>query len=317
MASSDEIKAEKVAFITGANSGIGKEIARQLALTGAYKKIYLGCRNKERALAARTELEGSTGESSFEIVDIDTSDVESARRAATYIDEPIDALVMNAGGTGGKTPLAITKSGVTEIFASNVLGHAVLLDELIKLGKLKTFAVFVGSESARGIPKMGVKRPSLATSSVDEFASICDGNYFNRHKFSSTLGYSQTKYIGALWIGAVARKNPSLRLITVSPGNTSGTEGLKDAPLLLRIFLKYVMMPIVAPLLGMVHGLDVGAKRLVDSIDDSSLKSGTFYGSHLDSLTGPIIDQSEILSDLNDPVIQDSALEAIRLFSRP
>ena len=37
-----------------------------------------------------------------------------------------------AAGTGGSTPLAKTTDGVTEIFASNVLGHVVLLEELIE-----------------------------------------------------------------------------------------------------------------------------------------------------------------------------------------
>ena len=36
---------------------------------------------------------------------------------------------MNAGGTGGSTPLALTADGVTEVFASNVLGHAALVDQ--------------------------------------------------------------------------------------------------------------------------------------------------------------------------------------------
>ena len=44
---------------------------------------------------------------------------------------------MNAGGMGGKTPNAKTEDGVTHIFASNVLGHVVLLDELLKEDKLK------------------------------------------------------------------------------------------------------------------------------------------------------------------------------------
>ena len=68
---------------------------------------------------------------------------------------------MNAGGTGGPTPGALTQDGVTEIFAQNVLGHVVLLEELISAGLLTEVAVLVGSEAARGVPKMRIPRPDV------------------------------------------------------------------------------------------------------------------------------------------------------------
>ncbi len=79
----------------------------------------------------------------------------------------------------------------------------------------------------------------------------------------------------------------------MSPGNTSGTEGPRDLPLPLRLLVKYLLMPVVMPLFGMIHGLDRGAKRLVEALDDPTLRSGVFYASKADALTGPVIDQSE------------------------
>ena len=55
-------------LITGANVGIGKEIARQLALRPEIANIYLACRNRDKAIAARTELEAQTGRRIFDIV---------------------------------------------------------------------------------------------------------------------------------------------------------------------------------------------------------------------------------------------------------
>ena len=55
----------KSILITGANGGLGKECARQLALQDGIEKIYLGCRNEEKAKAAKQDLEESTGQISF------------------------------------------------------------------------------------------------------------------------------------------------------------------------------------------------------------------------------------------------------------
>ena len=71
------------------------------------------------------------------------------------------------------------------------------------------------------------------------------------------------KYIGALWMAYLARRHPGRRFITVSPGNTAGTQAPNELKLPLRIAAKYVM-----PTLGLAHKVDVGAKRLVDGVTD-------------------------------------------------
>ena len=304
-----------VAMITGANAGIGKEVARQMAVSGGYRKVILACRNRSRAELAERDLRVTTGKAIFTIVIMDVSDELSVRTVLSSLAEPIDDLVMNAGGSGGKTPLALTRDGVTEIFASNVLGHVILLDGLIAAGKLKRAAVFAGSEAARGVPKLGLKRPIMATSSVDEFASLCDGSYFRGRKPDATLAYGQVKYIAAMWMAATARRNPGLKLVTVSPGNTGGTEITRDMPAPLKLLLKAVLMPIVLPAFGLVQGVDAGAKRLVDGLDDDALKSGLFYASKATALTGPLIDQSTIVPDLANRTYQDNASEAIHRFA--
>ncbi len=307
--------ASRVAMITGANVGIGKEVARQLAMSGQYGRIILACRNRAKADAAKQELQASTGKSIFTVTVMDVSDPASVRTALASLDAPVDDLVMNAGGSGGKTPLALTKDGVTEIFASNVLGHVILLDELIAAGKLKRAAVFAGSEAARGVPKLGMKRPVMTTFSADEFASLCDGSWFRGRKPNGTLAYGQVKLVGAMWMAAMARRNPELKLLTVSPGNTGGTQVARDFPLPVRLLMKFVLMPVVLPAFGLVQGVDKGAKRLVDGLNDPALKSGVFYASQANALTGPVIDQSEIVPDLANPAYQDHAAEAVHRFA--
>ncbi len=300
-------------LITGANGGLGKEVARQLALRGDVKKIYLGCRNPQRAQAAQQDLERTTGRSIFEIVLMDVSDPRSVMAAMPSIEAPLDALIMNAGGSGGPTPMALTADGVTQLFASNVLGHVVLLEGLIATAQISGVAELVGSEAAVGVPKLRLPRPTFASSSADEFASVIDGTFFSGGKVNAGLAYGQVKYLGALWMAALARKHPELRLITMSPGSTAGTSVNRDLPAPARLLVRHVL-PRVAPILKLGHGLDVGARRLIDGITDPSLANGAFYASAANQLTGPVVDQVTISADLRRSAIQDQADEAIHRF---
>ena len=300
-------------MITGANAGIGKDTARQLALMKETEKIYLACRNPEKAKKAKAELEEQTGRKIFEIVIMDVSQPETVKKAVGELTTPIDALIMNAGGTGGKTPERLTKEGVTQITATNLLGHVVLVDELLKGDKLKKVALFASSEAARGIQKMGMKRPDLKDNSVEEFVSIFNGTKF-KDNFDPMQIYGWIKYGGTLWMGSLANKYPTIRFISMSPGGTRGTQGMDDLPFLKRIFLKHIGMKLIMPLMGMSHSLEKGAKRFVTGITNTNLESGTFYASKKNVLTGSVVDQSTIWPDLKNSNFQKNADEAIHRF---
>ena len=299
----------KTVLITGANAGIGKDVARQLALRPEMARIYLACRNQDRATTAKAELEAVTGRRIFDIILMDVANLGSVRAGLAAINGSLDALVMNAGIIGGKTPMDLTADGVTTLFATNVLGHVVLLEGLLAEDRLGEVAVFAGSEAARGIPKLRMKRPSFVSTSADELATVIDGSYFAGRKTDPNLAFGQVKYIGALWMAYLARQHPDRRFITVSPGNTTGTQAPDGLALPLRIAAKYVM-----PHLGIAHKLDVGARRLVDGVTDPTLSSGVFYASAANTITGPLVDQADIFPDLANPSFQDHANEAIHRF---
>jgi NAD(P)-dependent dehydrogenase (short-subunit alcohol dehydrogenase family) len=302
----------KSILITGANTGIGKDTARQLALINGTEKIYLACRNQDKAKAAKLELEKSTGKKIFEILIMDVSSIASVRSSIASLIEPIDALIMNAGGTGGKRPRKKTEDGVTTLTATNLIGHVVLLDELLKRNMLKKVALFAGSEAGRGIPIMGMKRPKLKTSSVDEFASICDGSFYGK-RFLLNETYGAVKYVGTLWMSSMARKYPNIRMVTFSPGNTSGTEVYNNLPAPVAFFINKIASRIL-PIVGLMHGVDKGAARFVDGINNDNYTTGLFYASKASTLTGPVVDQSPIFSDLKNEFFQDNANEAIHRF---
>ena len=300
-------------LITGANAGLGREAARQLALQKGVEKIILGCRNLEKAKAAQKALEAETGRKIFEILILDVSNKTSVRNAVASLSAPVDAVILNAGGTGGRTPNALTEDGVTHIFAANVLGHVVLVDELLERQLVTSTVLYAGSEAARGIPKMGVAKPDMVTSSEVEFTAIADGRKFGPKADPLDI-YGTIKLTGAMWMASMARKHPHIRFVTMSPGGTTGTNGMDDLPLLKKIFFKYIGSTLM-PIFGMMHSVETGAKRYVDGLLNPKFESGHFYASRAGSPTGPVVDQTTIDPSLGNQDAQDNANRAVHQFA--
>jgi len=300
-------------LITGANIGLGKETARQLALKKETKKIILFCRNQAKAEAAKKDLEEKTGKKIFEIIIGDVSDANSVRRAVEKITEPIDAIILNAGGMVGKTAGKITPSGMNELAATNILGHVIVVEELIKVGKIKKTVLLASSEAIPGVRALGMKPVAMKTSSVDEFAAVLDGSYFG-DKFDPMQAYGYVKYVATMWLFSMARKYPELKFVAMSPGNTAGTQAPDTIAQPMKFMVTYIMMPIVMPLMGVVHKLEVGAKRFVDGISDERYKSGIFYASKEGKLTGAVVDQGTFFVDLKNNSFQENADRAIHRF---
>ncbi len=63
------------------------------------------------------------------------------------------------------------------------------------------------------------------------------------------------------------------------------------------------------------HSLHDGARRLVDGMGDRSLQSGVFYASTATAITGPVVDQADIVAVFANPTVQDNAREAIHRFT--
>jgi len=301
-------------LITGANAGLGKETARQLALKKETKKVILFCRNLLKSEAAKKDLEEQTGKKIFEIIIGDVADANSVRKAVEKIKDPIDAVILNAGGMVGKTAAQVSSSGMNQLAATNILGNVVLVEELIKRDKLRKAVLFVSAEAVPGVKSLGMKPVAMTTSSVDEFAGVLDGSYFG-NKFNVTQAYGYVKYAGTMWTLAMAGKYPDIKFVVMSPGNTKGTGAPDSLPAPMRFMLKYIMMPVVFPLLGdMVHNLETGVKRLVDGISEDRYKSGVFYASAAGKLSGDVVDQSSFYTDLKNTAFQDNAFEAIQRF---
>lgn len=121
----------KIVIVTGANAGIGKATARQLADLGA--TVVLACRSKERGETALSELM-CVGGRCFDLMPLDLADLESVRAFAAAFAEKygrLDALINNAGLLGRRR--AETKQGFELSFGVNYLGTFLLTMLLLPL----------------------------------------------------------------------------------------------------------------------------------------------------------------------------------------
>ena len=121
----------KVVVVTGANAGIGKATAAQLADLGA--TVVLACRCKARGEAALGELSCVNGRC-FDLLPLDLADLDSVRAFAASFAEKygqLDVLVNNAGILGRHR--AETKQGFEMSFGVNYLGAFLLTMLLLPL----------------------------------------------------------------------------------------------------------------------------------------------------------------------------------------
>ena len=82
---SDVILHGKTALITGANSGIGKETALDLAGRGS--KVILACRDLIKARETAEEIRNMTGNPNIVTIQLDLSDLESVKKCAQQINQ--------------------------------------------------------------------------------------------------------------------------------------------------------------------------------------------------------------------------------------
>ena len=114
----------KKVLITGANKSIGFEAAKQLLQKEWY--VYLGSRDIDKGLEAAAQLQAE-GLTNVEAIEIDvTSDasVKAARETIGNKTDVLDALVNNAGISGGlpQTALEATMEQFKTVFETNVMG---------------------------------------------------------------------------------------------------------------------------------------------------------------------------------------------------
>tara|TARA_R110000868_G_scaffold235273_8_gene489102 strand:- start:7316 stop:8164 length:849 start_codon:yes stop_codon:yes gene_type:complete len=212
----------KLCVITGANSGIGFETAKELAHQGAF--IVMVCRNEDKAEVAKQEILRETTGSGVEVVLCDFSSQNEIRKAAEEIKsnyKKIDVLINNHGFVAGS--YNETVEGLEETFGVNHIGYFLftnlLLDRIKAAGKARI--INVASDAHRSATKFDPENLQL------------------KNNYSTWRAYANSKLYNILFTVELADRLKDAKVTSNSlhPGVIASNFG-KSSTTLVKIFWK-------------------------------------------------------------------------------
>jgi NAD(P)-dependent dehydrogenase (short-subunit alcohol dehydrogenase family) len=185
---SDDTMRGKVAMVTGANSGMGKEIA--LALAGKGANVVMVCRDPDRGESARAEVQQTTGNSAVELLVADLSSQQSIRNLVREFATRHDKLNVLVNNAGVLLPKRLeTVDGVETVFATNHLGPFLLTNLLLPV-------------LTAGAPS----RIVTVSSSVEGMGKIDFDDLQSAKSYNESGSYNASKLANVLFTYELARR---------------------------------------------------------------------------------------------------------------
>ena len=225
----DEVRIDgRTCLVTGANSGLGRAAAIELARRGG--NMLLACRPGHAGVA--DEVGRLSGSGAVELIEVDLSDLRSVHRCCDELQRRgvrIDIALMNAGCMSRRSQR--TPQGYEVMFAVHFLANRVMVDRWLADGVIRPSRVagetprivFVSSDSHRSAPAID----------FDRFGA------FTEHGMSESMRrYAGSKLVLCTFATELSRRlNPGdgveVAVHALCPGGVA-TNIVKDAPKLLR-----------------------------------------------------------------------------------
>lgn len=237
----------RVAIVTGANSGIGLETARELARKGAH--VVLACRSQARADEAISDLRSDLPEAKIDFLALDLADLDQVRAFAASVHERFDRLDLLVNNAGVMIPPASkTKQGYELQFGVNHIGHFALSGMLLDL--------LMATEGAR-IVNVSSMAHRLGRMNFDDLD-------FDARGYDASAAYGQSKLANLLFTAELARKLAAAKarvLVAAAHPGWTQTNLQQHSNLYQRLNPFFGMQPIggALPTLRAATALDVEA----------------------------------------------------------
>ena len=247
----------RVAVVTGANSGIGFEVASALALRGA--TVVLACRDLTRAAAAADRVGETTPGAATEVVELDLASLTSVRSASAELlarFSRIDLLIENAGVS--MPPQARSADGFDLQLATNHLSHFALVGLL--------FDRIAATPGSRVITLTSMIHP-IGRIDFDDLHQV------RRRRYSRGRAYAQSKLATLLFAVELDRRlrragSPTIAL-SAHPGSAR-TAIARHIPRVERA---------LKPLAGLLQqSASAGALPILRAATDPAAVGGELYG---------------------------------------
>lgn len=246
----------KVIIVTGANSGIGYEAAKEFARKGA--RTILACRSMDKAQAALAQIQTEISGAPVEFMPLDLSSLQSVREFAALFKEKydrLDVLLNNAGIM--MVPYGVTPDGFERQFGTNHLGHFALTGLLLDLIKVT---------------------PGARVVNVSSLAHRGDKMDFNNLMFEDGQGYERqaaygrSKLANLLFTYELERKFEKHGVEAIA---VAAHPGVSNTNLADHIPGVKILKPIFG---GILQSAAMGALPIIRAAVDPHTNGGQYYG---------------------------------------
>jgi NAD(P)-dependent dehydrogenase (short-subunit alcohol dehydrogenase family) len=197
-------QSDRVAIVTGANSGLGLVATRELARRGG--NVVMACRDKDKGVAALRAIEREIPDARLVFEALDLASLDSVRRFAEHYRKSydgLDLLINNAGVMA--TPRLYTHDGFELQFGTNHLGHFAL--SALMIGEME------GSVDARVV---------TVSSPAHRMGRIAFDNLDGEKRYNRWRAYGQSKLANLLFAMELDRRlraaGSTIKSVAAHPG---------------------------------------------------------------------------------------------------